>query len=410
MKKEFEIKAFEENGYVKFCFTHDYFKGRVRKGIGKGCIADYADDLIKIKKAIDNFFVDKVVAKEDVKVFVNHFVAEAKNRYSIFDFKDEFIAKKRDTYNGKTERYLSSSSINSYNKAIEYFGNFLMKKRMSTDPSCINENVLNDFFVSLTDKSHNYKVKLHGKLKEYLRFSIKKGLTIDSSYSDSSFTEQYDNQETEVDDRSLTNSELLKLISLRKEFVSGTIQLPPYKTTKTITKDLQDRQRAVKMANLKRSLDCFLFMVSTGQYFADIIGKTLTIKDVDSNIYITYRRQKNNSYCKSIPICDKEGLIGKTLLKEYSIKNRKNFPIILSLNHFDQNLKIISDLAGLDFLITSKMARKTFASKFYFDYGVEISFIQLMLGHKDVKHTMHYLRISEDAMALRIQQRLDQAG
>lgn len=410
MIKEFEIKAFEENGYVKLSITHDNYKGRVRKGIGKGCIADYADELIKIRKAIGNFFEDKAVGKEDVQAFVNHYVAEGKNRYSIFDYKDEFIEKKRHTLNGKTGNYLSRSSINTYKKSIDYFGIFLVKKRISVDPASINENVLNDFFVSLTDLAHNYKVKLHGKVKEYLRFSIKRGVVMDSSYSDSVFVEQYDNQETDVDDRSLTNGELIKLINLRKDFILGTIQLPPYKTTKTITKDLQDKQRAVKMANLKKSLDCFLFMVSTGQYFADIIGKTLTIKDVESNTYITYRRQKNNSYCKSIPICDKEGLIGKTLLKEYSIKNRKNFPIILSLNHFDQNLKIISDLAGLDFLITSKMARKTFASKFYFEYGVELSFIQLMLGHKDVKHTMHYLRISEDAMALRIQQRLDQAG
>ena len=114
MKKPFTIKAYEENGYVLFYLTHDDYKGRIRKHFGKGTVQEYENDLIKFRKAIEYFFEDIAVEKKEVQHFVDHYVAESKNKYSIFDYRDEFIDKKRITFNRKTESYLSSSSINSY--------------------------------------------------------------------------------------------------------------------------------------------------------------------------------------------------------------------------------------------------------------------------------------------------------
>jgi integrase len=45
------------------------------------------------------------------------------------------------------------------------------------------------------------------------------------------------------------------------------------------------------------------------------------------------------------------------------------------------------------------MARKTFASRLYFKKQLPIHFLQILLGHKDVKDTAHYLRISDDEIA-----------
>ena len=178
------------------------------------------------------------------------------------------------------------------------------------------------------------------------------------------------------------------------------------KPQKTISPALQSNQRKKKIANLKKSLDCFLFMCATGMYVADINQKNLTIKNSGSCTYIIYRRAKNNSYCTGIPLNDYKFFLGETIRKEYGIKSGTNFPLKLSLNHFDKNLKIISTLAGLDFLITSKMARKTFASRYYFDYNLKIGDIQMMLGHCEVSKTKHYLRITDDDFALKIQQQL----
>ena len=152
-------------------------------------------------------------------------------------------------------------------------------------------------------------------------------------------------------------------------------------------------------------------MVATGQYISDIKGSHLNIKEADPNTtFATYRRKKNNSYCKSILIHDDNIFNGKTLLREYKIKNKTNFPMKLSLNSFNQQLEVIGKLAGFDFKLTSKMARKTFASIYYFDYNLPVSDIQSLLGHKDSRQTMHYLRIEENDLANRIKNQIIKAA
>jgi integrase len=226
---------------------------------------------------------------------------------------------------------------------------------------------------------------------------------------DSKFSQQYDNQQYDEADRSLTSDEMDKLIMLRNDFKKGVIQITAYKKSKTIPEKVQIKQRIQKMNNLKRTLDCFLFMCSTGLYLADIEKVGLSIRNVDNKVsYMTYRRAKNDSYCKGILIKDFGCFLGKTLIMEYGIKSGSNFPMKLSRNHVGKNLKIISELVGFDFYITSKMARKTFASLYFFIYDLGINDVQMMLGHKDSKQTMHYLRITDDDLALRIHEKIKQ--
>ena len=78
-----------------------------------------------------------------------------------------------------------------------------------------------------------------------------------------------------------------------------------------------------------------------------------------------------------------------------------NFPLKLSNTHFCLHLGRISELAGFDFKLNNKMARKTFASLLYFnkEHPMPIHLLQIMLGHMNVKNTAHYLRISDDDIA-----------
>lgn len=55
------------------------------------------------------------------------------------------------------------------------------------------------------------------------------------------------------------------------------------------------------------------------------------------------------------------------------------------------------------------MARKTFASLYYFDYKQPVSDIQSLLGHKDSRDTMHYLRIEENDLANRMKDQIIKA-
>ncbi|BBE17478.1 tyrosine type site-specific recombinase [Aquipluma nitroreducens] len=408
---KFKIRKREENGFVKFEITHNNFRGRVRKHIGKGLSSEYDIYLNDFSNDIERYFEGKEVTFDATQIYANDYVERAKQKGSIFTYSDEFITLKRNTFNKRTRCYLSSSSINSYIKSIKNFKQFLTSKQLSELPEVLNDSVLNDYYNYLHPLSHNYRVKMHFRIKEFITYLMsEKRLAIDISYLKSNFSEQYDNQETDDDDRALTVEDMIKLNSLRNEFNKGIFRLKAYEKSKTIPANLQIKQRSTKESNLKRTLDCFLFMCSTGMYVSDVKKIQLVLKSTRNGEYIQYRRAKNNTYCKGIPIIDNDCFVGKTLLKAYNIKSGSNFPLNLSLNQFDKNLKIISELAGLNINLTSKMGRKTFASIYYFTHRININDIQVMLGHKEIKHTMHYLRIEDDDFATRIQEQLGLTG
>jgi site-specific recombinase XerD len=404
--KAFKIKLLEENGYVKFYISHKKF-GRIKKHIGSGSIEDYALLIDQIKNELASYFSNKPITKDDVFFIIDEQVNRFKRGLSIFDFTEEFITKKEKTYNRNTMKYLSKSTIITYKRSIDYFKNFLIQEKLKPVPEIIDEYLLNDFLVFLEPRSYNYRVKLHIRLKSYITFLYEKKLPINESFKKSNFNEIYDNQEADKNDRALTIQEIEKLIELRTKFKKNGIKLPKYKKCKTISEKLQTKQMEGKLQNLKLTLDCFLFMVSTGMYYADINKWNVTIRNNTISPYWNYRRSKNNTYCKSIPLSDYSCFLGGTMMKEYNFTSNKKFPLSLSLDKFDNNLKILSELIGLDFHITSKMARKTFASILYFEYNMEINLLQTMLGHKDISTTMHYLRITEDDLAHRIMQKLN---
>lgn len=165
--------------------------------------------------------------------------------------------------------------------------------------------------------------------------------------------------------------------------------------------ELQETLFRMKKGNLVRSLDCFLFMISTGQYHSDIMKSKIYISSSGSLTHLRYRRAKNGSLCKAIPVRDDDLFIGKELIEKYGIKSGANFPLELSNTHFNLHLGRISELTEFEFKLIGKMARKTFASLLYFNqkHPMPIHLLQIMLGHMNVKNTAHYLRISDDDIA-----------
>ena len=368
--------------------------------MGDRTFGDLENIAFTIKYELGRHFLNIEINKSDVEAYIDNFVAmNVKCTASIFDYKNEFLETKIGRTNKKTKSKLTKSTISGYKTALKYFEEFLFKKRVAPHPSQITERVLNDFY-SYVNGTHNYKVKLHTKLKGFIKFlDINKQLPVDPSYKLSIFTEEYDNQCPEDDDIALEVDTINKLFDLRKKFQNGEIHLEPYRKSDKIPVELQEHQFNMKKENLIKCLDCFLFMVSTGQYHADIMKAKLFFSQNGNLNHIRYRRAKNGSLCKSIPIYNGDIFIGQEIINQYKIKNGSNFPLNLSLTHFDKHLGRISSLAKIGFKITNKMARKTFASYLYFTKNLPIHYLQILLGHKDVKDTAHYLRISDDDIA-----------
>lgn len=395
-EKPFEVKLVQEDQYYRIYVTHPNFKGRIRKRLGNKSYDTLENISFTIRYELNKHFDNGNFTKTDVESFIdNHIALNVKRTSSIFDYKDDFLKAKADRFNKKTKKAITNSTLSSHRTTLKYFESFLIRKRITPHPSQITESVLNDYYSYITG-SHNYKVKLHTKLKEFIKYlDINKQLPVDPSYKLSVFTEEYDNQCPEDNDRALSTDDINKLFILRKRLHRGDVQLQPYIKSKKIPAELQEYQFNMKRENLIRCLDCFLFMVSTGQYYSDIVKSEISFSETGGNVHIRYRRAKNGSLCKAIPIINEDIFIGKEIVDQYQIKNGSNFPLHLSLTHFDKHLKRISDLAGIGFKITNKMARKTFASYFYFTKNLPVHYLQILLGHKDVKDTAHYLRISD---------------
>jgi integrase len=400
LNKPFDVKLIKESQYYRLYVTHPKFKGRIRKRMGDRDFQDLETIAFTIKYDLGKHFTNSDIIKSEVESFIDNYIAmNVKCTASIFDYNDEFLEYKKEKVNTKTKTRLTKSTLSGYRTALKYFEVFLMKKRISPHPTLITETVMNTFYTYIPGE-HNYKVKLHTKLKGFIKYlETVKRLPVDPSYKLSVFTEEYDNQCPEDNDIALSVDVINKLFELRKKLQSGEVQLQPYVKSDKLPMELQEHQFNMKKGNLIKCLDCFLFMVSTGQYYADIRKSKINFSQNGNTIHIRYRRAKNGSLCKSIPINNDAIFIGKEIIAQYGIKNGTNFPLNLSLTHFDKHLGRISTLASVGFKITNKMARKTFASYLYFTKNLPIHYLQILLGHKDVKDTAHYLRISDDDIA-----------
>lgn len=397
---KFRVKLHKENDYYRIHVAHPNFKSRIRKRIGDRTFDDAENIFLNIRFELSKQFQNQEITKQSVGDFIDNFISmNVKKDASIFDYKDEFLESKRNSKNKHTDKLLVKSTLSGYCTALQYFEDFFKKYRIPEHPSQITDNTLNGFYNYLKG-SHNYKVKIHNKVKGFIKFLINvKNLNIDKRYKLSVYNEKYDNQLPDKNDRALTEKDVKKLIELRNKLQSGEITLESKPISDKLPVELQMRNREKLETNLVKSLDCFLFMIGTGMYWADIMKSKIYFSNQGNVPHLRYRRAKNGSLCKAIPINDDDIFIAAEIIKQYRITNGSNFPLDLSLTHFDKHLHRIAILAGLDYKITNKMARKTFASHYYFDMMLPIHFLQIMLGHKDVRDTAHYLRISDDDLA-----------
>ena len=253
------INEYQERGYVKYYFTSPHFTGRLKKHVGKGTPEDFNDFKVKLLSDLRIYFAREELTKDSLSAFVDDTVKKLKFGHSIFDYAPEFIEEKRKTVNKYTKKRLSNSTINSYSRAIELFKRMLIEKRIKPIPELINRQFLDEFMSVRKRYNYNYMVKLHTRLKSFIKYLEYRNLPIDKSYHYSNFSEEYDNQEPGDDDRALSVEEVNKLIRLREKFRNDLVRLPEYKTAKTLSKELQSKQRNTKLNNIRRVLDCFLY-------------------------------------------------------------------------------------------------------------------------------------------------------
>jgi site-specific recombinase XerD len=397
----FNVKLQQESNYFRLYVTHANYKGRIRRRLGDKQYEDLEHIANNIRFELGKHFRDHDINKDAVETFIDKYISmNVKSDASIFDYSAEFLETKALKVNKRTKKNVCRSTLSGYRTAIKYFENYLSKNKIPPHPTRISNTVLDSYY-NYIPGVHNYKTKLHTKLKGFINYiATVKQLPVDPSFRLSNFTEEYDNQCPKDDDIAIPEADVRKLIKLRENLKSGELKIAHFLKSCKIPKEVQVMQFKMKEENIIKSLDCFLLMISIGMYHADVM-KSQLLFSLDGKS-VRYRRAKNGSLCKGIPVINQDIFIANEIINQYKIQNGSNFPLHLSLTHFAKHLKMVSTLAGLDFMITNKMARKTFASVLYFKRNLPINYIQILLGHKNVKDTAHYLRVTDDDIAIEI--------
>ena len=249
--KPFEVNLLKEKEYFRLYVKHTSFKGRIRKRLGDKPFEELESIAFNIKYDLGRYFMNREITKEEVEAYLDNYVSmNIKCNASIFDYKEDFLENKSERFNKKTKCSLSKSTLSGYRTALKYFEEYLTKKKISQHPSEITEMVMNNYYDFIKGE-HNYKVKLHTKVKGFIKYlETVKQLPTDPSYKLSVFTEEYDNQCPEDNDIAIPEEDVRKLIELRKKIHRGEVQIESYAKSDKIPMELQQRQFEMKVDNL----------------------------------------------------------------------------------------------------------------------------------------------------------------
>ena len=153
--------------------------------------------------------------------------------------------------------------------------------------------------------------------------------------------------------------------------------------------------------------DVFLFCCFTGLAYADIkkLKMSQIRKGVDGENWIFTNRQKTDER-SAIPLLP----IAIKLIERYSnhpLRLNKDMSLPVPSNQkMNDYLKEIAGVCGIDKILTSHIARHTFATTVTLSNGVPIESVSKMLGHSSIRQTQHYakildVKVSEDMLALK---------
>ena len=235
------------------------------------------------------------------------------------------------------------------------------------------------------------------------------GLTdIDIRKIDNAFITEYDFYLRSV--RKCANNSAVKYINnfgkiIRICLSNGWIIADPFANykgrLKTVERTFLSEEEIQKIADkefaterLTQVRDVFLFCCFTGLAYIDIkkLKRSQIKKGVDGEQWIFTNRQKTDTR-SAIPLLPTAAkLIEKYINHPLCIN--KDIPLPVPSNQkMNDYLKEIATVCGINKVLTSHIARHTFATTITLSNGVPIESVSKMLGHSSLKQTQHYAKI-----------------
>ncbi len=137
---------------------------------------------------------------------------------------------------------------------------------------------------------------------------------------------------------------------------------------------------------LNEERDMFVFCCYSGQHHSDYVGQEFEIFKLNEKTWLKGKRKKNGEEYQILL-----HKIGISIIEKYGgiddLPKRNNAQRNI-------NLKLIAHYVGLRQHLTTKIARKTFASYCLNDLKMRLETVAAVLGHSSLEFVKHYAKIT----------------
>jgi site-specific recombinase XerD len=173
--------------------------------------------------------------------------------------------------------------------------------------------------------------------------------------------------------------------------------IPEFLTEYEIERIIEKKFASKRLTEVR---DVFIFCCYTGLAFTDV--KKLKPSEIgigiDGTKWIFKNRQKTETRSR-IPLLS--GAID--ILERYKdhpacINSEKVLPV-LSNQKYNDYLKEIANICGINKKMSTHTARHTFATSVTLTNGVPMESVSKMLGHKNIKTTQHYAQVIDKKLS-----------
>ena len=332
----------------------DYQKVKGRTTVALQVNKKFEGIRTELQGIADKLELENTLSLDKVKAAYQHEDVEYNTIGQLFD---KYISNVK----AKTGTTLSETSYHKYELCRKRFMEMLEAKYHCKDMLLreLNPTVIEDYYIYLTTSvghCNNTAVKTMKTVRTVILHGIKMGVLHNDPYLGVHL------HMDDVDRGYLTEEEI-----------------------KTIMEKQFDLER------LERTRDLFIFSCFTGLAYIDVKAlmpeNIVTLNGVE---WISSKRIKTGT---KISVVGFEG--GKRFMQQYNNYPRKigNIFPIYSNQKTNDYLKEIATACGIDKDITFHMARHTFAT-LTLSKGVPIESVSRMLGHKNIKTTQIYAKIT----------------
>lgn len=213
-------------------------------------------------------------------------------------------------------------------------------------------------------------------------------------------------------ERSISNNSAIRIVKTLQQIVrttldKGWIDKDPFlnykekmerKVTGYLTKDEIDTiyNKEFSIKRLQQVKDVFIVSCFTGLAYVDInlLSKNDIVTNLDGTRWININRKKTNTICK-IPILPIVDEIFKKYENDPLVLNSGKLLPVPSNQKMNAYLKEIGEICGIKTVLTSHLARHSFATSIALPYGLPIETLSKVMGHKSLNMTIHYGKLIE---------------